>query len=155
MPEAKPTARLALLWSFNPSTRWAAPHEMVGSVLAHKGYIETNKAVYWSLIFSPSEEVLEKYDCPISGYLYNSVTGLVEYRARVIGMSSGPREEHLQFVPPWRSADPSCEMVYLLIDQLEEMFPHRPVTDFKYFEKRKKVLGPPGGNYFKVMDPLF
>jgi len=146
---------MALLWSFNPSMHYEAPNEMVGSVLAHKGYIETNKAVYWSLIFPASEEVLEKYECPMSGYLYNSVTGFVEYRARVIEMSSGPREEHLQFVPPWRSADPSHKIAYLLIDQLEEMFPHRLVTDFTYFEKRKKVLGPPSGNYFKVMDPLF
>ena len=128
---------------------------MVGSVYAHLGHIDIYGAVYWSLKFPASDTVLDQYDRPMSGYLYNSVLSAVQYRARVIDLSSVPREKFNDYVPPWRSKEPSRKYVYLLIDQIDELFPHRSVTDFKYFDNDEVVSAPPSGNYRKVKDPLF
>lgn len=81
--------------------------------------------------------------------------GGVQFRARVIEMTSGPREEFLDYVPMWRTADASRNNVYLLIDQIDELFPYRLITDFKFFESDEEVASPPSGNYVKVRDPLF
>jgi len=128
---------------------------MVGSVIAHMGHIDIHGAVYWDIRFIVSERILNEYDCPLSGYLYNSALGIVQYRARVIDMSAGPKEKYLDYVPSWRSKDLFQKKVYLLIDQFDEIFPHRLVTDFKYYDKDEKVPAPPSGNYRKVKDPLY
>ena len=128
---------------------------MVGSVHAHKGHLDIYGAVYWNLRFKASQKVLDEYECPLSGYLYNSELGVVQFRARVIEMTSGPREEFLDYVPMWRTADASRDNVYILIDQIDEIFPYRLVTDFRFFESGEEVASPPSGNYLKVLDPLF
>lgn len=46
MMEVESTSRLALLWSFNPISAWKPPHQMVGSVHAHKGHLDIYGAVY-------------------------------------------------------------------------------------------------------------
>ena len=153
--EIQPTKHLAILWSFNPVTAWKAPHQLVGSVHAHVGHLALYGAVYWDLIFKVSEEVLSHYDYPMSGYLYNSSTQLVQYRVRVVDMSPGPTETFNEYVPIWRTAGKKGGHLYILIDQIEELVPHRPITDFVFFDDSRPLKSPPSGNYFKVRDPLY
>lgn len=152
--EVKPTERLAILWSFDPVTIYKPPHQMVGSVLAHTGHLAIRGAVYWNLLFTVSE-ALAQFNYPLSGYLYSSSLKLVQYRARVVDMSPGPRKEFMQYVPMWRTADTKNRNLFILIDQIDELVPPRPITDFFFFENDRPLESPPSGNYFRVRDPLY
>ena len=150
----KPTERLAILWSFNPKTRFYRNHEMVGSVYAHMGHLDLYGAVYWTLVFKVSQEILDEFEYPMSGYLYNSELQVVQYRTRVLEMTSGVRKNFSKFVPMWRSKD-LRDNLYILIDHIDELLPYRCVSDFKFYETKEPVKSPSNGNYFKVLDPLF
>ena len=151
----KPSNRLGIIWSFDPVSTWKPPHQMVGSVLAHQGHLDVYGAVYWSLSFTVSESVLGQFAYPLSGYLYSSGSGEVKYRVRVIDMSPGPRKKLLEYVPMWRKADTKRKNLYILLDQIEELNPHRDLKDFEFYENPRPLETPPSGNYFKIRDPLY
>lgn len=154
-PVIDPTTQLALLWSYNPKGDYGEENQMVGSVHAHKGHLERHGGVYWGLLFEVGKKILSDFSYPMSGYLYNSSSQVVEYRARIIAMTSGYPEEWLEYVPVWRSKHSSNKRVFILMDQLDEIFPARAIDEFHFYETRKQVSTPPHGNYLKILDPLY
>lgn len=151
----EPTKRLALLWSYDPLGDYPHENMMVGSVLAHKGHIERHGGVYWGLVFKVGKQILDEFKYPMSGYLYNSSTGIVEYRVRIVDISAGSVDKWTEYIPIWRSIQASDKRLLILIDQIDEIFPVREINEFAFFTTGKKVESPPHGNYLKIHDPLY
>jgi len=152
---ATPTERLAILWSYNPLGDYGTENEMVGSVFAHKGHLERYGGVYWDLIFKVGKETREDFDFPMSGYLYNSNSGVVEYRVRIVSISAGTLKTWTEYLPIWRPVEASEKRLLILIDQIDEIFPWREISDFAFFDDGRPVDTPPHGNYLRIRDPLY
>lgn len=148
------TERMALLWSVNPRGIYPDKQHLVGSVLAHMAHIERYGAVYWRLATDANLDQFE--DCyPMSGYLYCSDTGTVDYRVRIIDISSRPRNGNEIYVPTWRKPIGPKSNVFLLLDQIDKMFPSREFGDFIKITDDEPVQRQPIGSFTRVRDPLF
>ena len=150
----KMTEQMALLWSVNPKGNYSDKHHLVGSVLAHMAHIERYGAVYWDLVVDSNVEQFE-HRYPMSGYLYCTDSKAIDYRVRILDISFGPREENLKYVPTWREYDDSEAYLFILLDQIDKIFPPRKYNEFIKIIDGKPVRRQPIGGYTRVVDPLF
>ena len=148
------TDRIALLWSVNPKGNYSDEHHLVGSVLAHMAHIERYGAVYWDLITDANLEQFE--DCyPMSGYLYCTDTKAVDYRVRILGISFGPTSKNAMYVPTWRQYENPESYLFILLDQIDKIFPSRKFRDFNKIIDGRPVRRQPIGGFTRVRDPLY
>ena len=143
--------QVALLWSADPYGDYGDSHELVGSVLAHMGHLERYGAVYWTM---KSKADLEKYPDTIAGYIYCSDTKSVNYRVRIKELTYDPNKKDLVYIPMWRNRTPSGDFLYILIDQIDTMFPQRDLDDFEKLDGTP-IERPPIGGFVRVRDPIF
>ena len=146
--------RIALLWSVNPQGKYSEQHQFVGSVLAHQAHIERYGAVYWDLL---TEAELSQFagSFPMSGYLYCTDTKSVNYRVRIREMTWGTKKKNKAYIPDWRKYDYPDNTLFILLDQIDLLFPSRSYKDFVKIVDEEPVKRPPIGNYIRVFDPLY
>ena len=144
--------RVALVWSVNPHGNYSDEHHLVGSVLAHMAHIERYGGVYWDLVMDADvSQFKDKY--PISGYLYCTDTKSVDYRVRIRNITREPSQDDC--IPDWRRYDDITRYTFILLDQIDTLFPSRNLKEFVKVTDKKPIQRPPIGNYVRVFDPLF
>ena len=145
--------RLAILWSGNPQDRDLG---LLGSPMAHAAYLQSYDSVVWDVLLPNAR--LDRFEFPMSGYIYSTDVSRVTHRARVKGMYQGVPAEVRSALPPWRTLEVHTreldEYVSILMDQLDMMYPWRKLSDFTK-ENGEAVQAPPRKGYVVVLDPLY
>jgi len=147
--------RKAIVWAANPDPAiYDEVNRYVGSLDAHMAHLKQVGAVYWSLL-PPQRIRTEQFEIPMSGYIYSTESGMVDYRVRIIDISYDYDRKKKKCIPSFRSSKNREDVLMLLIDQIDLMTPSRELKEFIKKTDGTPIAGPMSGNIAIVSDPLY